>query len=155
MTPPLAPSQSGTQEQAARIMASEETIYEGEPAVLPGLGALLLTIITLGFAYLVFYFRRGGIKYRITTQRIVVDSGIFSKKMDQIDLYRVNDFQVDRPFSQRVLGTGNIRITTFDKLNPEVVMHGVKGDVVVLYEKIRAASEAAKQARGVRVIDYE
>ncbi len=136
-------------------MASEETIYEGEPAVLPGLGALLLTIVTLGFAYLVFYFRRGGIKYRITTQRIVIDSGIFSKKMDQIDLYRVNDFQVERPFSQRVLGTGNIRITTFDKLNPEVVMHGVKGDVVMLYEKIRAASEAAKQARGVRVVDYE
>ena len=136
-------------------MASEETIYEGEPAVLPGLGALLLTIVTLGFAYLVFYFRRGGIKYRITTQRIVIDSGIFSKKMDQIDLYRVNDFQVERPFSQRVLGTGNIRITTFDKLNPEVVMHGVKGDVVILYEKIRAASEAAKQARGVRVVDYE
>ena len=155
MTPGVPPQALGTQEQAARIMASEQTIYEGEPAVLPGLGALFLTIITLGIAYLVFYFRRGGIKYRITTQRIVIDSGIFSKKMDQIDLYRVNDFQVERPFSQRVLGTGNIRIQTFDKLNPEVVMHGVKGDVVQLYEKIRAAAEAAKQARGVRVVDYE
>jgi hypothetical protein len=26
---------------------------------------------------------------------------------------------------------------------------------VQLYEKIRAAAEAAKQARGVRVVDYE
>ncbi len=149
------PQALGTQDQAARIMAAEQTIFEGEPAVLPGIGALLLTIVTLGIAYLVFWFRRGGVKYRITTQRIVIDSGIFSKKMDQIDLYRVNDFQVERPFSQRLMGTGNIRIQTFDKTNPEVALLGVRGDVVMLYEKIRAAAEAAKQARGVRVVDYE
>ena len=136
-------------------MAAEQTIFEGEPSVLPSLGALLATIFTLGIAYLYFYFRRGGVKYRITTQRIVIDSGIFSKRMDQLDLYRVNDFEVERPFSQRVMGTGNIRMQTYDKSSPEVVLSAVKTDVVLLYEKIRAAVEASKQARGVSVVNYE
>jgi uncharacterized membrane protein YdbT with pleckstrin-like domain len=95
------------------------------------------------------------VKYKITTQRIVIDSGIFSKRMDQLDLYRVNDFEVERPFSQRVMGTGNIRMQTYDKSNPEVVLSAVKTDVVQLYERIRAAVEASKQARGVSVVNYE
>lgn len=136
-------------------MANERTIFEGEPAVIAGLGSLLATIFSLGIAYLYFYFKRGGTKYRITTQRIVIDSGIFSKKLEQLDLYRVNDFQVERPFMQRIMGTGNIRMQTTDRSNPEVALDAIKVDVVELYEKLRVAVEASKQARGVRVVDNE
>ena len=99
--------------------------------------------------------KRQGTRYKVTTQRVVVDSGIFSKKLDQLDLYRVTDFVVDRPFSQRLVGTGNIRLQTLDKTNPEVVLYALRTDVVALYEKIRVAVEASKAQRGVRVVDYE
>lgn len=136
-------------------LPQEETLFEGAPALVPGLGSLLMAVLTLGLALIYFWGRRAGTTYRVTTQRIVIESGLFSKKLEQLDLYRVNDFVVERPFSQRVLGTGNLRMTTFDKSTPVVELLGLKTDVVALYEKTRAAVEAIKQSRGVRMLDME
>jgi uncharacterized membrane protein YdbT with pleckstrin-like domain len=144
-----------TGQQAANIIRSEETIFLGQPALLPNLQSLLLTIVTLGFALIYFALRRSGTSYKVTSQRIVIDSGIFSKKLDQVDLYRVNDFEVDRPFLQRIMGTGNLKMMTVDRSNPVIILWGIHTDVVQLYERIRAAVAAAKQAAGVRVVDNE
>lgn len=141
---------------AAPLAANQETVlFEGQPALVHSLGALLIAILTLGIAVLFFWFKRGGVSYRITTQRVVIDKGIFSKKLEQLDLYRVHDFTVDRPFGQRVLGTGNVRLNTYDKSTPVVELTGLKTDVVALYETMRVAVENAKAARGVRMVDYE
>jgi hypothetical protein len=75
--------------------------------------------------------------------------------MEQLDLYRIQDFTVDRPLGQRLMGTGNIRLTTFDKTSPVVELFALKTDVVTLYEVLRRAVEANKVARGVRTVDYE
>lgn len=135
--------------------ANETVLFQGEPALVHSLSALLLAIFTLGIAVLFFWFKRGGVSYRITSQRIVIDRGILSKKMEQLDLYRIHDFTVERPFGQRIMGTGNLRLNTFDKTTPVVELAGLKTDVVALYETLRVAVEASKQLRGVRMVDYE
>lgn len=137
------------------LAGGEQVIFEGEPALVSSIGIVFLLILTAGLAGIWLYFARGGTKYKITNQRVVVDRGIFSKKMEQLELYRINDFTVDRPFGQRLLGTGNITLTTFDKTTPLVELHGLKTDVVRLYETMRAAVETAKQSRGVRMVDME
>ncbi len=133
----------------------EDTLYEGAPSLVPGLGSLVLAILTVGLALIYFWARRGGTTYRVTSQRIVVESGLFSKKLEQVDLYRVNDFTVERTFSQRVMGTGNLTMTTFDKSTPIVNLVDLKTDVVALYERTRRAVEAAKEMRRVRMLDVE
>jgi len=144
-----------TGQQAANIARAEETIYEGQPALIPNLGALLICVITVGLGLIYYALHRNGTKYRITSQRIVVDSGIFSKRLDQVDLYRVNDFQVERPFWQRIMGTGNLRLSTTDRLNPSIALIAIHADVVQLYEQLRVSVAAAKQAAGVRIVDNE
>ncbi len=139
----------------APLATNEQVIFEGEPALVSSLGVVFLLVITLGLAWVWLYFKRGGTRYKVTTQRIVIDRGIFSKTMEQLDLYRINDFTVDRPFGQRLLGTGNIRLVTFDKTTPVVELEALKTDVVKLYEALRQAVESAKQSRGVRVVDME
>ncbi|HTJ80287.1 MAG TPA: PH domain-containing protein [Polyangiaceae bacterium] len=153
MSPPTEAIQP-LQSQGANL-SKEEVLFEGKPALVHSLGALLLAIVTLGLALIWFYFKRGGTTYKITNQRVVIDSGIFSKKMEQLDLYRINDFTIERPFSQRVMGTGNIRLSTFDKTTPTVFLQAMKTDVVQLYETMRVAVESLKQSRNVRMIDYE
>lgn len=143
------------QPTAPAAITNETVLFEGSPALIPGLGALALAILTLGLALIYFYFKRGGTKYKVTTQRVVIDSGIFSKKMEQLDLYRINDFSVERPFGQRIMGTGNLRLSTFDKTTPVVHLDALKTDVVALYETMRQHVEALKQQRGVRMVDYE
>jgi len=109
----------------------------------------------LGCWLLVRWYRALGCHYRITTRRIVVESGVLSKKLEQIDLYRIADYTVERPFGQRLLGTGNLLLKTFDKTTPQLDVRGIKTDVVALYERVRAATEAEKARRGVRMVDYE
>lgn len=133
----------------------EEVLFEGRAALVPSVGTLLLAILTLGLWLLVRWFQTMGRTYRITTRRIVVESGVLSKKLEQIDLYRVADYTVERPFGQRIMGTGNLLLKTFDKTTPELHVLAVKTDVVKLYESVRAATEADKLRRGVRMVDYE
>jgi uncharacterized membrane protein YdbT with pleckstrin-like domain len=132
----------------------EETLFDGNPAVLRSLGAYLVAIITIGLALPFYWLRARARHYKITTQRIVVESGLFSKTMEQVDLYRITDYVVERPFLQRLAGTGNLVLEAIDSTSPVVRIDGLATDVVALYEKLRHATEACKQRRGVRVVDY-
>ena len=133
----------------------EEVLFAGRAALVPGFGTLLLAILTLGLWLIVRWFQTLGKSYRITTRRIVVETGVLSKKLEQIDLYRVADYTVDRPFGQRIMGTGNLLLKNFDKTTPELDVMAIKTDVVKLYERVRAATEADKARRSVRMVDYE
>ena len=130
-------------------------LFEGRPALLPSLASLLLAILTLGLWLLPRLWRRNSKLYRLTTRRIVVETGLLSKRLEQIDLYRIADYTVDRPFGQRLMGTGNLLLKTFDKSTPELHVHEISTDVVALYEQLRVATEAEKLRRGVRMVDFE
>jgi uncharacterized membrane protein YdbT with pleckstrin-like domain len=140
---------------AAADEVAEDVLFEGRPALVPGLGALLVSVLTLGLALIYFALKRLGLHYKITSQRIVVETGVFSKQLQQTDVYRITDYTVERPFSQRLLGTGNIVVEAMDRSTPSLRIEGLRTDVVALYEKLRAATEAEKRRRGVRVVDYE
>jgi uncharacterized membrane protein YdbT with pleckstrin-like domain len=133
----------------------ERVIFEGRCALLPTMGALLITILTVGLALFVYWLRRLRHHYRITTERIMIETGILSKKLEQIDLYRINDYSVERPLSQRLRGTVNLHLDTMDKSAREVDIVGIRADVNQLYEQIRKATENQKRLRGTQVIDYE
>lgn len=133
----------------------EEVLFEGHPALLPTLGAVLASVLTLGLGVIYFALRRLGVHYRITNQRVVIESGLLSKRMDQIDIYRINDYVVERPFGQRLLGTGNLLLSAMDRSTPAVRLSYLKTDVLALYEQLRKATEVEKRRRGVRVLDNE
>lgn len=135
--------------------AGEQVLYEGHPAVLPTLTSWLVTILTLGLAAIYFAVKAKSQRYKLTNQRIVLETGLLSKRLDQIDTYRINDYVVERPFGQRLVGTGNLILSALDRSTPEVRIFGLKTDVTALYEQLRKATEEQKARRGVRVLDTE
>lgn len=139
----------------AQALDEEVVFFEGGPAVLPGLGSWVLAVLTLGLYALVAWVGAKAVHYKITSQRVVIEHGLFSKRMEQVDLYRVVDYVVDRPFGQRVIGTGNLILEAMDKTTPELKMSGLPTDVVRLYEELRRATEQEKRKRGVRLMDVE
>lgn len=140
---------------APAASSGEQILFEGHPATCPTLGAWVVVVLTLGLAWFYFLARARGTRFKVTTQRVVVETGLLSKRMDQLDVYRINDFVVERPFGQRLAGTGNLVLTAMDRTTPEMRLEGLKTDVVALYERLRSAAEEAKRARGVRVVDNE
>ena len=64
--------------------------------------------------------------YSFDEDCIYIDSGIFTKKQEEIRLYRVLDISVTRTFSQRIFGMGTITLKTSDKTTPEVFLINLK-----------------------------
>lgn len=143
------------QHSAPPSTANEEVLFEGRPAVISNAAQILLCVITLGLWLIPLYLRSIGTHYRVTSRRIVVETGVLSKRLEQVDLYRISDYSVDRPFLQRLLGTGNLLLKTLEQSSPEIGLYGIKTDVVALYERIRVATEAEQRRRAVRVVDYQ
>lgn len=131
----------------------ETILFEGRPALLPGLGALVWAVLTLGVYALYRLWVVKGIEYKVTTRRIVVETGVLSKKMEQVDLYRITDYAVERPLGQRVMGTGNITLETLERAEKQLELRELKTDVVALYEAIRQATELDRKRRGVRLFE--
>src|SRR5262245_58554448 len=92
----------------------EELLFSGSPALVQGFGGLLLAILTLGLSLVYAWMKTRSVHYKITTERIVIERGMFSKRMEQLDLYRVVDYVVERPVGQRIMGTGNIVLEAMD-----------------------------------------
>jgi membrane protein YdbS with pleckstrin-like domain len=60
--------------------------------------------------------------YTITTQRVILESGVFSKEVQEIDLRYVDDTQFRQSFIQRMLGIGSVVIVSKD-----VASHTLRG----------------------------
>jgi len=141
---------------AAASEADEEILFEGYAALLPSVGSMLLAIVTLGLYLIPAWWSSRSRHYRLTTRRVVVETGVLGKKLEQVDLYRVNDYTVVRPLGQRLVGTGDLVLRTLDRTSPVVAIRGIRADVVGLYERIRAATELEKLRRGgVRVMELD
>ena len=85
---------------------TEHTLFEGHPAMVPNLLTLLVTVLTLGLALLYLWVRTRGTHYRITNQRVIIERGLFSKRMDQVDTYRINESNLT--VTQRPLASGKV-----------------------------------------------
>ena len=69
--------------------------------------------------------------YKLTEEKLFIETGFFSKKEEEIRLYRVMDLTLKRPFGQRIWGLGTIHCCTADKSTPEFdILKGKKSKEV-------------------------
>ena len=135
---------------AARNARIEQVLFEGRSAAIYSLGRVLISILTLGITWLVFKVQAFSTKYTLTSQRIQIEKGIFSTKKSTVELYRIDDFEVEFPFNMRIMGYGQLRIRSSDRETPEIILKGIK-DIDNIYEMLRDASLIERERRGVRV----
>lgn len=90
-----------------------------------------------------------GERYELTTQRLRIYRGIWSRQLEEIDLVRVRETKVNQHLGERMLNVGDVTIISTDKINPELVLHNVKEPLEVR-EAIRKAYLAEQERRGLR-----
>ena len=57
--------------------------------------------------------------YKLTEEKLMIETGCFSKKEEEIRLYRIMDMTLHRSFGQRLFGLGTIHCCTADRSTPE------------------------------------
>lgn len=96
-------------------------------------------------------------RYKVTTERIFYTTGIFSKKTEALELYRVRDVDMYEPFWQRMFKLGNISLSTSDKTTSNFLLKAVPNPANLMNE-IRKNVEHrrdVKRVRGVEFLDDE
>ena len=83
-------------------------------------------------------------RYTITNQRLLIESGLFSKRVDEIDMRLIDDSHFHQGFIHRMLGIGNVTVMSSDKNTPVFTLRGVR-DPRSVREVIRAHAFAASQ----------
>ncbi len=64
--------------------------------------------------------------YKLTEEKLLIETGFLSKKQEEIRLYRIMDLTLNRPLGQRIFGLGTIHCCTGDKSTPEFDIAKIK-----------------------------
>jgi len=155
--------------------SEETTVFRGSPSQWTNFGAFFLSLVVasgivaayflttvgplvlvalvlpIGFMF-VRWLKTRSIEYEVTSERIRFSTGIFSRRSSELELYRVRDYNVVKPFLLRLIGRGNIVLETADRSTPVLMLRAIP-DVDALKDKIRAHTETMRQRRGVRDLE--
>ena len=85
-----------------------------------------------------------GHRYRLTSQRLFIERGIFSQTIDQTELIRVDDVRIHKTFLDRVVGLGSVAIVSTDASDREIVIEGI-AEPEKTAEVIRSRMRAMRQ----------
>jgi membrane protein YdbS with pleckstrin-like domain len=127
--------------------AAPAQIQKLSPAIL----LLLLVPISIALAR---YLQTKSKTYELTTERLKMTEGVFSKVTDTLELYRVKDIETRQPFFYRTVGVENVQMNTSDTSSPFVFIEAIPS-TVALADKIRNQVETIRGQKGVREIDVE
>lgn len=80
-------------------------------------------------AYRYLYVRR--ISYIITSEYLQINRGLFFRRTDTIELFRVKDYVLEQPLLLQVLRLMDLQLITTDPVNPVVWLRGIpRSDLV-------------------------
>lgn len=89
-------------------------------------------------------------RYRLSEDRLFVETGFFNIQSEEIILYRVRDISLHLKLSQRIFGVGSVIVKSTDKTTPELELKNIKHPRQVK-ELLHKQIEEMKAARKMRV----
>ena len=108
--------------------------------IFPGL--IWLSMAIMLFAFYRFIFIRN-IIYLITPEIIRIRRGIFFKRTDTVELYRVKDYILTQPFILQLFKLMDLTLKTTDPENPVIWLRGIP--LSDLVDTIRGHVQEARQ----------
>lgn len=85
----------------------------------------LAVIVTLGIAYLVYWVCRVAITYEITSQRVRIERGLFSKLKENVELFRIDHFDLHKPLGMRLVGQCLLHLRSSGESFPSAMILGI------------------------------
>ena len=98
------------------------------------------------------YIKTSTTKYVLTTERLRVTTGVFSTITEEVELRRIRDSTIVKPFFARVMGLGDIHLIAADSSAPRVTLKAVRNPDE-LQSDIRKIVQELYQRFRVREID--
>jgi len=125
-------------------LTDNQALAFGQYRVIAGLGLAIVVVLFL----VIKMVRLKMIYYEVTADRIEWSRGIFDRRVDNLDMFRVIDLKLRRSLFDCIVGVGTVGLITTDKTDPEFVFEKIR-DSRRLYDIIKKASLEADKRSGV------
>ena len=133
---------------ATQAAETENTLFSGHPAVIVSFWQWFAVVFTLGIAYAVYWLRSVGTSYVITTQRVKIERGLLSKIKENVELFRIDHFELAKPLGMRLVGHCLLHLRSTDTSFASVVIAGIPG-LEALADTLRECSLRERTRRRV------
>jgi uncharacterized membrane protein YdbT with pleckstrin-like domain len=175
----IAPTRS---EDAMPELESERTIWQGSPSQLINLPTYIGFAVVAVVATVLLLFARGSstspiywwvmagvwvacvlfalgrwastmsVRYEVTTERLRITTGMLSTVTEEVELRRLRDATIVKPFFLRIAGLGDIHLMSADSSAPRVTLRAIRQPDQV-QGTIRSAAQAMYRRFGLRDIE--
>ena len=115
-------------------MQAENTLWEGKP-----------------FNYGIPSFTR----YQLTDRRLIVERGLFTKRREEIQLYRIRDISLKRNLFERMLKFGDITILSTDTSSPSYTLRNIRDSVAISDLISRTAENSRDKNRAMELTEVQ
>ncbi len=109
-------------------------------------GFAIAVVVILRVVYKILHLK--SIRYDLSSDRIEWSRGIFNRKVDNIDMFRVIDIKLHRSLLDCLLGIGSVTLFTKDETSPVFEFEKI-GRPKMVYDMIKNTSLAADRKQGV------
>jgi len=137
---------------------AEELIWKGKPSQISNMATYGLCLLGFWMIIPVFialwrYWITDTTEYKVTVQRAFVKTGIFNKKIEEVELYRIKDYSLDKPWFLRLFQLANLRMVTSDNSLPILNFRAIPSGESVR-NKIRVKVEKLRTDKNIREVDF-
>ena len=95
-------------------------------------------------------YRRLNIRYRLTNQRLVHQTGILKRVTDRIENIDMDDITYEQKFIERFVGVGTVIISSSDRTHPELRLIGIE-NVKEVADQMDDIRRAERRRRGLHI----
>jgi membrane protein YdbS with pleckstrin-like domain len=113
-------------------------------------GVAIAVLLLWCYQLLKLTYRRMSVRYLLTTQRFIHETGILRRVTDRIELIDVDDITFEQSILDRLVGVGTIRITSSDRTHPVLVLLGI-ADVKEVAGQIDETRRGERRRRGLHI----
>lgn len=107
--------------------------------------AFLIIWLMLFYTYLDMLFAT---KWIVTEDEILSYQGIFYRKVDHLELYRITDYSERQSFLQLIFRNKTVVLTSGDPSHPVMYLYGIEKKISII-EILRERVENQKNKRGI------
>ena len=86
---------------------------------------LVILIIQL-IGFFIALMKQRSIQYTITNQRVIIERGVLSKSLNEIDMRTIDETEFFQTFHERLLGIGSVTLISSDKVFPTTSLRSIK-----------------------------
>ena len=143
-----APISSDAPRPAAR---SPQVLYAGSPSWKAFFWRYVLLSVTVVGWFVLQWWRKSKL-VKITDRNIDTETGMMSRRIETLQLWRVRDIDWTQSLFERLLGVATIHVFGTDRTDPTLLLRGLPADRA-LFDRLKEAIDLSRQQRVMGIVE--